>query len=265
MISINDKTVLVGIKEGVMTIRMNRPDARNSLNKEMMLALSEAFDVAAKNDSVRVIQLTAEGSVFCAGGDLKEIFQKSTTPMDIKNLLDFYIRPIISKMLNLNKPIVTVLNGPAAGAGLGLVLASDMVIAHKKSSFITAFGQIGAMPDSGVMYLMVQNIGLLQAKNVVMRSQTLSAQEAKDLGLYTYVVESDQLETFSLEILKELSSGPTIAIGFAKQAMRDALRMTFDAYMDAESLAMAVISTTEDKKEGVAAFKEKRHPLFKGH
>lgn len=261
---INKKTVLVGIKEGVMTICMNRPDARNSLNKEMMLELSDAFDEAAKNDSVRTIQLTAEGSVFCAGGDLKEIFQENTTPMDIKNLLDFYIRPIISKMLNLNKPIVTVLNGPAAGAGLGLVLASDMVIAHEKSSFITAFGQIGAMPDSGVMYLMVQNMGLLQAKNIVLRSQTLSAQEAKDLGLYTYVVESDRLETFSLEILKELSSGPTIAMGFAKQAMRDALRMTFDAYMDAESLAMAVISTTEDKTEGITAFKEKRRPFFKG-
>lgn len=265
MTSVNSKTVSISISEGVMTVYMNRPDARNSLNKEMMLALNDAFDIAAKNTQVRVVKLTGEGPVFCAGGDLKEIFQENTTPLDIKNLLDFYIRPIISKMLNLNKPIVTVLNGPAAGAGLGLVLASDMVIADEKASFITAFGQIGAMPDSGVMYLMVQNIGLLQAKNIVMRSQTLSAQEARDLGLYTYVMESDQLEAFSLEILKELSSGPTIAMGFAKQAMRDASRMTFDAYMDAESLAMAVISTTEDKKEGVTAFKEKRRPFFKGY
>ena len=183
--------------------------------------------------------------------------------MDIKNLLDFYIRPIISKMLNLNKPIVTVLNGPAAGAGLGLVLASDMVVAHEKSSFITAFGQIGAMPDSGVMYLMVQNMGLMQAKNVVMRSQTLSAEQARDLGLYTYVVTADKLEEFSHEILKELSSGPTVAIGFAKQALRDASRISFEAYMDAESLAMAVISTTDDKKEGVSAFKEKRPANFR--
>jgi len=264
MMPVQNKTVSVSILDGVMTVCMNRPDARNSLNKEMMLALNDAFDVAAKDNQIRVVKLTGEGSVFCAGGDLKEIFQETTTPMDIKNLLDFYIRPIISKMLNLNKPIVTVLNGPAAGAGLGLVLASDMVIAHEKASFITAFGQIGAMPDSGVMYLMVQNIGLMQAKNVVLRSQTLSAQEAKDLGLYTYVVTTDQLEDFSQEILKELSTGPTIAIGFAKQAMRDASRTSFDAYMDAESLAMAVISTTKDKKEGIAAFKEKRRPLFKG-
>lgn len=264
MTSANSKTVSVSISEGVMTVSMNRPDARNSLNKEMMLALNDAFDIAAKDAQVRVVKLTGAGSVFCAGGDLKEIFQENTTPLDIKNLLDFYIRPIISKMLNLNKPIVTVLNGPAAGAGLGLVLASDMVIADEKASFITAFGQIGAMPDSGVMYLMVQNIGLMQAKNIVLRSQTLSAQEAKDLGLYTYVVATDQLENISREILKELSSGPTIAIGFAKQAMRDALRISFDAYMDAESLAMAVISTTDDKKEGVTAFKEKRRPIFKG-
>ena len=265
MTATNSKTVSVSIVEGVMTICMSRPDARNSLNKEMMLALSDAFDIAAKNDHVRAVKLTGEGSVFCAGGDLKEIFQENTKPMDIKNLLDFYIRPIISKMLNLNKPIVTVLNGPAAGAGLGLVLASDMVVAHEKSSFITAFGQIGAMPDSGVMYLMVQNMGLMQAKNVVMRSQTLSAEQAKDLGLYTYVVAADKLEEFSHEILKELSSGPTVAIGFAKQALRDASRISFEAYMDADSLAMAVISTTDDKKEGVSAFKEKRRPLFKGH
>ena len=108
-------------------------------------------------------------------------------------------------------------------------------------------------------------MGLMQAKNVVMRSQTLSAEQAKDLGLYTYVVAADKLEEFSHEILKELSSGPTVAIGFAKQALRDASRISFEAYMDAESLAMAVISTTDDKKEGVSAFKEKRRPLFKGH
>ena len=260
----NKKIVLVNLDSGVLTIQMNRPESRNSLNKDMMTSLSEAFDHAAKNDAVRVVQLKGAGSVFCAGGDLKEIFQAGTAAMDIKNLLDFYIRPIISKMLNLNKPIVTVLNGPAAGAGLGLVLASDIVIASEGASFITAFGQIGAMPDSGVMYLMVQHMGLMRAKDIVLRSKTLTATEAKDLGLYTHVVEAKDLDQFTTGILDELKNGPTVALGFAKQALRDAGRMTFDAYMDSESLAMAVISGTDDKKEGVTAFKEKRQPIFKG-
>jgi len=201
--------------------------------------------------------LTGEGSVFCSGGDLKSIFT-SFEPQAIQRFLDLEMRPLIRSMIGLEKPILAVLNGPAAGAGISLAMATDLVLACDEAAFVPAFGKIGAMPDSGALYFLAHRLGMTRAKEIVLLNNTLTAQEAKEVGLYNWVVPASELVAESRKIADQLAAGPTVAHGLAKKALRDALRLPFDAFMDIEALSMALLISTEDQKEGLAAFAEKR-------
>ncbi|MFZ2627764.1 MAG: enoyl-CoA hydratase-related protein [Rugosibacter sp.] len=258
-----EKSVAVTRRGAVMEICLSRPQVRNALDADCLQALLGAFTEAANDQSVRTVMLTGEGPVFCAGGDLKSIFT-SHAPQAIQRFLDLQIRPLIRAMINLDKPILAVLNGPAAGAGISLTMASDLVVAAEEASFVTAFGKIGVMPDSGALYFLAHRLGMNRAKELVFLNQTLTAKEAKEIGLYNWVVPSKDLMVEGRKIADQLASGPTVAHGLAKKALRDALRSTFDAFMDNEALSMALLISTEDQTEGLAAFAEKRNPQFVG-
>ncbi len=253
----------VSRRGAVLEILLNRPQVRNALGREQFRALRAAFEQAAEDPEVRAVSISGAGSVFCAGGDLKSIFV-SKTPGAIRQVLNRSIRPLLRAMQDCDKPIVVVLNGSVAGAGIGIALAADMIVASEAAEFVPAFGRIGAMPDSAALYFLVQNIGLLRTKEIVMRNRTLSAREAQSLGLYNIVVAPDRLVEEARTIVDELASGPTVAHALMKKALRDAVRLPFDAFMDIESLSMAFLITTQDKAEGLLAFKEKRAPKFTG-
>jgi 2-(1,2-epoxy-1,2-dihydrophenyl)acetyl-CoA isomerase len=257
------KSVVVSRRGAVMEICLSRPHVRNALDVKTLELLRDAFDEAALDESVRAVMITGEGPVFCAGGDLKSIFT-SHEPRVVQQVLDLRIRPVIRAMTTLNKVVIAALNGPAAGAGIGLAMAADLVVAAEDASFVTAFGKIGAMPDSGSLYFLAHRLGMNRAKEVVFFNQTLKAEEAKTLGLYNWVVPNDRLLSEARRIADEIAAGPTVAHGLAKKALRDAVRMSFDAFMDTEALAMAILITTEDQREGLKAFAEKRDPRFVG-
>jgi 2-(1,2-epoxy-1,2-dihydrophenyl)acetyl-CoA isomerase len=257
------KGVVVTRRGTVMEICLSRPHVRNALDANSLDILQEAFAEAARDENIRAVLLTGEGPVFCAGGDLKSIFT-SHTPRAIQQFLDLKMRPLIHAMMTINKVVIAALNGPAAGAGIGLAMAADLVVAAENASFVTAFGRIGAMPDSGSLYFLAHRVGMNRAKEIVFLNQTLTAAEAKILGIYNWVVPGEQLLQEGRRIADEIAAGPTVAHGLAKKALRDALRQSFDAFMDTEALAMAMLITTEDQQEGLKAFAEKRDPKFVG-
>jgi 2-(1,2-epoxy-1,2-dihydrophenyl)acetyl-CoA isomerase len=255
--------ILVDRRGAELCLTINRPQVRNALGSVHLEALRAAFERASADPAVRVVSLTGMGPAFCAGGDLKSIFG-SRLPVDIRRFLNLFMRPLIRAMLDCDKPIVAVLNGSVAGAGIGIALSADLIVASERARFVPAFGRIGAMPDSAALYFLAQNLGLLRAKEIVLRNRELTAREAEAMGLYNKVVPPAQLAEAAQSMIDEIAAGPTIAHGLAKRALRDALRVPFDAFMDIESLSMALLITTEDKAEGIKAFQEKRPPQFTG-
>ncbi|HJV52187.1 MAG TPA: enoyl-CoA hydratase-related protein [Noviherbaspirillum sp.] len=247
----------------VARVALNRPAARNALDGNMLDAIAQHITVADRDQEVRSIVLTGEGPVFCAGGDLRAIFT-GATPDSVRRFLNDRMRPALRSIMQSDKPIIAALNGPVAGAGVSLALACDFIIGADNADFIPAFGKIGAMPDSAAIYLLVQYLGVAAARDIIFRSRQLKAGEALQKGLYSHVVPQVELHAQAMALAESLAQEPTLAIALAKRALRDAPRQPFDAFMDAESLAMAFLHTTQDLAEGFDAFKSKRAPVFRG-
>ncbi|MCG2633486.1 MAG: enoyl-CoA hydratase-related protein [Gammaproteobacteria bacterium] len=255
-------TVKLDIENHIGTLTLDRPEARNAMNGELLDELGEALRQVESNPEVRCVVITGSGPVFCAGGDLKAI--GDLDPMGIRRFLNNRIRPILKSIMTMDKPVLSVLNGPAAGAGVGLAMASDLVLAAEEAAFVIAFTKIGAMPDSGSLFLMSQNIGVMKTKEIVMFADPLTARQAAELGLYNKVVPQAELASAAAEWASKLAKGPTLALALAKNALRDAQRQPFDAYMDQEALAMSLLNASYDHHEGIQAFLEKRAPDFQG-
>ncbi len=255
--------LLTSLRGGVLELRINRPESRNSLDSVTIHAMTAAFDGAGRDPEVRAVLLTGEGRTFCSGGDLKSIF-KSHEPTHIRNFLDLNTRPMIRSLQNLDKPIIAALNGAVAGAGIPLALAADLIIASEEARFVMGYGKVGTMPDSGALYFLAQSLGLSRARELVLLDQTLSAARALELGLYHRVVPDAEFSTASRALAEQLAAGPTLAMGLSKKALRESLRMSFDAFMEVEALSMALLIGSEDQREGIAAFNEKRQPRFRG-
>lgn len=248
----------------VARITLNRPEVRNALNRALLDEITSVLEQLNRDPAVRCVLITGAGPVFCAGGDLKDLFT-GAEPIGIRNLLSQRIRPLSKNLLTLDKPLVCVLNGAVAGAGLAFPLAADFVLATPQASFVTAFGKIGAIPDAGVMYLLAHHLGLLRAKEIVLRARTLPAEEALALGLYSEVVPAEDLAARAGALAQEYASGATLAMVLAKHALRDALRMPLDAFLDLEAACQGLMHASHDHREGVQAFLEKRAPRFTGN
>lgn len=256
------QTINWRVADGVGYVTLDRPESRNALNTPMFEELGAVFREAAADDAVRGLLLTGKGTVFCAGGDLREV--GGFDLFDIRDLIYQKARPMLSALMSMEKPVVAALNGPVAGAGIGLALASDMVIAADTADLVMAFGRVGLVPDVAVAWLMVQHIGLLRAKEIVLKARTVPAAEAHGLGLYTRLVPADMLAAEAEAEIRALAAGPTQAIGKAKTLLGEAARLSFDAFMAKEADLQALMHETADHKEGVAAFLEKRPPRYRG-
>ena len=251
--------------DGVTTITLARPDVLNAFNRKMAKDLQNALKAAAENDSVRAVLLTGAGRGFCAGQDLSERnVAPGAAPIDLAVTIGSYYNPLVRRMRELPKPIVCAVNGVAAGAGANIALACDLVLAARSASFLQAFSRIGLVPDSGGTWFLPRLAGSARAMGLALLADKLPAEDAERWGIIWKAVDDAQLMTESLSIAKTLAAGPTKAYGLIKKALYASASNTLDAQLDLERDLQREAGVSEDYREGVAAFMQKRKPVFKG-
>ena len=255
-------SILFEIKDAVAIIRLNRPEKFNSFNKEMALLLQKILDDCATDKNIRSIYLTGNGKAFCSGQDLAEAMD--TTKISIQKIVKEHYNPIIKKIRTIEKPVVCGVNGIAAGAGANIALACDIVIASLFASFIQAFSKIGLIPDSGGTFTLPRLIGFQKASALMMLADRVSATEAERIGMIYKVFEDESFATDSLQIAILLSQMPTKALAYTKLALNASVHNSLEDQLKKEDELQFKAAHTADYAEGVAAFVEKRSPVFKG-
>ena len=256
-------SILLKIENSIAHITFNRPEVFNSFNREMALKLQDTLDACEKDDNVRAIVLTGNGKAFCAGQDLKEVTSPELNP-GFKKILEEHYNPIITRIRNIEKPIIAAVNGVAAGAGANIALACDIVVANENTSFIQAFSLIGLIPDSGGTFFLRRLIGFQKASALMMLGDKISAEEAEKMGMIYKVFTA---ESFAEEVQKlalKLANMPTKALGLIKKSLNQSLSNNLENQLALESKYQIEAAGTDDYAEGVSAFIEKRKPNFKG-
>ena len=261
MVDPANDTIRVRFSDGIATIALDRPESLNALNSRMRRELLTAFRAAADDDTVRAVLLTGEGRGFCSGADLRDM----SGDRDFWAVLTMEYNPLVRAIRDLPKPVVAAVNGVAAGAGVSLALACDLVYAADNARFVQAFVKIGLVPDSGLTRTLVRALGRHRAAALIFGGEPLSAVEGREAGLVNVVVPGSDLMVAAHEAAARLASGPTTAIGFAKRLINRAEDAVLDESLADEAMMQALAGRTYDHAEGVAAFREKREPRFTGH
>jgi len=258
------QTICAELAEGVLTITLNRPDRMNALTPQVFTEANAAID-AALVDGARALVLTGEGRAFCSGADLlPDSYGYQGLPDDLGELIDHYYNPFIHKLADLDIPVITAINGPAVGAGLSLALTGDISIAGRSVYMLLAFVNIGLVPDAGATWLVAKGVGRTKALEMALLGERLSAEDARDAGLVTRVVDDGQVLPEAIAIARKLAAGPTVAIGMIRKQVAAALNQTLKESLATERANQSRAGYTADFKEAVAAFGEKRPPVFKG-
>ena len=256
------KFLLYSHESGVARISLNRPEVYNALNDEITFELQDALKVVASDEGVRVVVLTGEGKAFCAGQDLKASSEAGKRSF-MESLHKRY-NPIIRAMRNMPKPILCRLNGVAAGAGCSLALACDMIIASDEATLIEVFVNIGLVPDSGSSFFLPRLVGMSKAFELCTMGSRINGQEALALGLVNRSVPPGQLDVVIEEYTDYFATAPTRAIGLIKKMLHKSAHATLDEMLDYEAYCQEIAGSSEDYREGTAAFREKRKAHFKG-
>jgi 2-(1,2-epoxy-1,2-dihydrophenyl)acetyl-CoA isomerase len=257
-----DQSVLLEISNFIAIITLNRPFSLNTMNQDLVDELTIALRTVKRDTNVRAVILTGNGKAFCAGGDLgylESIDSSIEGRQFIANVGD-----LVSIIMNLEKPVVAMVNGVAAGAGFNLALACDIVYCAQSARFAQSFVKVGLVPDCGGMYLLPRIVGLHKAKELMFTADLINADTALQLGLVNKVVEDDKLKEETYAFVKKLANSAPIAIGFMKNTLNRSDNLSLDAVLDCEAELQSICMQTEDHKEGVRAFKEKRNPIFTG-
>lgn len=254
--------LLYDVRDGVATITLNRPDVFNAFNDPQSYELQDALKQVARDASVRAVVLTGAGRAFCSGQDLKAA--QGIEKRSFYDSLHKRYNPIIRAMRTLPKPIIGRLNGVAAGAGCSLALACDALIASTDASLIEVFINIGLVPDSGSSYFLPRLVGTLKAFELCTLGSKVSAEEALRLGLVNQVVAPEQLDEATYALAARYAAAPTKSIGLIKQMLNKASASTLDEMLDYEAYCQQIAGESDDYREGVQAFLEKRKPQFHG-
>lgn len=258
------QTILYGVdaEGGVATIRLNRPERRNAITSEMLVELDDAVTAAANDGRVRAIVLAAEGPTFCAGQDLS-IFTGQLEGRTVREAIVKYYKPLVTSMVEIEKPIIGAINGGAAGAGASLALACDLRVMADDAYILQAFSNIGLVPDAGSTWFMARIVGYSRALQLCIEAERIGAARCLEWGLCNRVVPAAELQSTAQTWARALAQRPTLAVGWTKQALCAAVTTTLEASIHLEADLQAQAVETADHKEGVLAFLQKRQPVFK--
>ena len=256
--------LLETIEDGVATLTLNRPEALNALTMDMRHGLIEALERLAADDSVGCIVLTGAGRGFCAGGDVKSMGERSASVFETRAAGIQFSNRIPALMKKVPKVIIGMINGVAVGAGMSMAMACDLRVAARSARFGTGFIKIGLSGDWGGTWTISQLVGTAKARELFFLGDMVDAEEAQSIGLVNRVAHDEELLTTTMAMARRIAAQPRIALGYAKRNLNAAETEPFSTVLDMEAFNQARCSQTEDHREAVQAFKEKRKPVFKG-
>ena len=252
-------------EDGLARLTLNRPDKLNSFNAVMHEEVREAMKTVQRDDSIRCLLISGNGRGFCAGQDLSDrnVAPDAEVP-DLGESLEQKYNPLIRGIAKLEKPVICAVNGVAAGAGANIALACDIVIAAESAKFIQSFCNIGLVPDSGGTWTLPRLVGRARALGMALLGERISARQAEQWGLIWKCVADQELASTAEQMARHLATQPTLGLGLIKRAMLASSDNSLDQQLDLERDLQRLAGRSEDYREGVGAFMEKREPEFKG-
>ena len=259
------ENILLEIRNGVAHLTLNRPNAANGMNLDLCTELDAVSRSLDENDAVRAVLISGAGKLFCAGGDLKEFATKGERelPHHLEDLVT-HLHRAISRFARMRSPVIAAVHGSAAGAGMSLACACDLVVAAESARFTMAYTRAGLTPDGSGSYFLPRIIGFRRALELALLNPVLSAREANALGIVTRVVPDAELMTNATALAEEIAQGPTLAYRGVKRLMLESATSELDEQMGRETETICATSMTRDAREGIAAFLAKRPPKFTG-
>lgn len=254
------ETIRYEVKDAIAWIYLNRPDSLNAFVAQMNREVKNAVKTASNDEQVRCIVITGEGRAFCSGQDLSEVDEK----MDHGQVLRDHYGPMIKQIRQCEKPIIAAVNGVAAGAGFSLALACDFRVVSERASFLNAFIHVGLIPDSGNLYYLTQLLGHAKAIELSVLGEKVNAADALNMGLVNKLYPLESWEEDVTVFAGRLAALPTKAIGLIKRSLKVVPQLSFEDYLEHEAQGQRIAGLTKDHREGVAAFMDKRKPVFSG-
>lgn len=256
--------ILVEREGAVARITLNRPEIGNAIDLPMARALMEAAIACDEDDAVRCVIVTGSGRMFCAGGDVSAFAAAGEKLPAFITEVTVYVHAAVTRLLRMKKPLVTAINGPAAGAGISLAIMGDIALAEPDAHFTLAYSALGLSPDGGASWLLPRLIGLRRAQELCLTNRRVDAEEAAAIGLITRTVPAGTLAAQAMDLAQGMARAATPALGVARRLLLESGNASLEAQLDAESRGISGLSRTAEGREGIAAFLEKRKPDFIG-
>jgi 2-(1,2-epoxy-1,2-dihydrophenyl)acetyl-CoA isomerase len=260
----SNETVTIEVRDGVAHLTLNRPKAGNALDLDMAKALFAAAERCDRDPAVRAVLITGSGSMFCAGGDVRGFASQGDQLPAFLTELTAALHAGVSLLSRMDPPVVAAVNGAAAGAGMSIACAADLIVAGESARFTVAYTAVGLTPDGSSTYFLPRLIGMQRAKELMLTNRRLSAEEALKWGLVNQVVPDDDLAITSEHLARQLAQGPTRAYGSVKKLLLASATQDLQTQLADEARGIIAIAETPDSKEGISAFLEKRSPKFTG-
>ncbi|GAB7389355.1 enoyl-CoA hydratase-related protein [Bacillaceae bacterium] len=250
--------------EGIAYITFHRPHRANAIDLTMAQEFMQIIFRCDEDPQIRVVVIRGQGNFFSPGGDLKSFVANRDNLSSYLKELMVYLNTAVSRLNRARKPVIASVNGIAAGSGMSIVCACDMVIASESARFTTAYTRAGLVPDASLSYFLPRIVGLRRALELTYTNRSLSAIEAKEWGIVNQVVPDGELVDETEKLAKQLASGPTKSLGVTKRLIYTGFEESLETHMEHETESIVSIVLTEDAKEGISAFIEKRNPCFQG-
>lgn len=255
------QAIQFAVADHVATLTLNRPERRNALDQAMRAELGEAVAVVRRDRAIKVLILQGAGGAFCAGGDISTMTADTAADEARDRMLNLQI--VIADLLNLDRPIIAVVDGPAYGAGVGLALTADLVLASPRARFCLSFLRLGAVPDCGVFYTLPRIVGLQRAKELAFSTREFGAEEARDMGMVFEVVAESQVHSRAQALAASMSKLPLTALSLTKRLFNASLNSDLNTMLDLEAAGQGIARSTAFHREAAARFIDKRPPVYR--